>query len=164
VETGNKGRVAGKLADAIKQSKPFESLEEEAYLNLIRTADLLQRQEAALLDEHGISHSQYNVLRILRGAGAEGLACGEIASRMITQDPDITRLLDRLEKRGLAQRSRESKDRRVVISRITRAGLELLQRLDFPVAKLHKRNLGHFSQKELRTLIELLERAVEPLQ
>lgn len=153
--------MAGKLADSIKQSKPFQSLEEEAYLNLIRAADLLQRQETELLDEHGISHSQYNVLRILRGAGAEGLACGEIAGRMITHDPDITRLLDRLEKRGLAQRSRESKDRRVVISRITRAGLDLLHRLDAPIVELHKRTLGHFSQKELRAFIELLERAVE---
>ncbi|MBL8230476.1 MAG: MarR family transcriptional regulator [Bryobacterales bacterium] len=155
------GNVAGKLADSIKQSKPFKSLEEEAYLNLIRAADLLQRQETALLDEHGISHSQYNVLRILRGAGADGLACGEIAGRMITHDPDITRLLDRLEKRGYAQRSRESKDRRVVISRITRAGLDVLQKLDAPVAELHKRNLGHFAPKELRGLIELLERAIE---
>lgn len=153
--------MAGKLADSIKQSKPFQTLEEEAYLNLIRAADLLQRQETSLLDEHGISHSQYNVLRILRGAGVEGLACGEIASRMITHDPDITRLLDRLEKRGLAQRSRESKDRRVVIARITRSGLELLQKLDAPVLELHRRNLGHFSQKELRSLIEFLEKAVE---
>lgn len=153
--------VAGKLADSIKQSKPFQSLEEEAYLNLIRAADLLQRQETALLDEHGISHSQYNVLRILRGAGADGLACGEIAGRMITHDPDITRLLDRLEKRGYAQRSRESKDRRVVISRITRAGLDVLHKLDGPVAELHQRNLGHFSQKELRGFIDLLERASE---
>lgn len=153
--------MAGKLADSIKQSKPFQTLEEEVYLNLIRAADLLQRQETSLLDEHGISHSQYNVLRILRGAGVEGLACGEIASRMITHDPDITRLLDRLEKRGLAQRSRESKDRRVVIARITRSGLELLQKLDAPVLELHRRNLGHFSQKELRSLIEFLEKAVE---
>ena len=153
--------MAGKLLADIKQSKPFQHLEEEALLNLMRTADALAHEGEVFFEQHGISHAQYNVLRILRGAGPEGLTCGEIANRLINRDPDITRLLDRLEKRGLAQRSRESKDRRVVISRITRAGSELLATLDAPTAELNKKLLGHLSQKDLRQLIELLERARE---
>lgn len=153
--------MAGKLQTDIKQSKPFEHLEEEALLNLMRTTEALIRHGEVLLDQHGVSHAQYNVLRILRGAGPEGLTCGEIASRMVNKDPDITRLLDRLEKAGLAQRSRESKDRRVVISRITRTGSELLAALDRPISDLNRKLLGHLSQKDLRLLIELLERARE---
>ncbi len=153
--------VPGKLAVDIKQTKPFKHLEEEAFLNLLRTADALTQKEEGLLDGYELSHSQYNVLRILRGAGNDGLPCGEIANRMITRDPDITRLLDRLERRGLAQRSRESKDRRVVTARITQTGLDLLASMDEPMVETMKGLLAHLGSKELKTLIELLERARE---
>ncbi|MCZ2149197.1 MAG: MarR family transcriptional regulator [Bryobacterales bacterium] len=153
--------MAGKLSADIKQSKPFPLLEEEAFLNLLRTADALQRAHAAVLDSQQLSDAQYNVLRILRGAGPDGLPCGEIAGRMITRDPDITRLLDRLEKRGLTQRSRDSKDRRVVTARITAAGLEVLSALDGPVLETSKRTLGHLGARDLKLLIDLLEHARE---
>ncbi|MFZ0815857.1 MAG: MarR family transcriptional regulator, partial [Candidatus Sulfotelmatobacter sp.] len=110
------------------------------------------------LKTEGLSANQYNVLRILRGSTA-GLPCGEIARRMITRDPDITRLLDRLEKRGLISRWREAADRRLVMARITREGLKLLDRLDEPVEAAHRRQLGHMGRKRLETLIELLSAA-----
>lgn len=151
--------MPGKLAKQIRQSKPFQSIEEEAFLNLLRTADALLHKEAALLESFGISHAQYNALRILRGAGEEGLACSEIGGRMITRDPDITRLVDRLEKRGFTTRSRESSDRRIVTVRITREGMQLLASLDQPVADLHRSNLSRLGASNLKTLIELLEQA-----
>jgi DNA-binding MarR family transcriptional regulator len=129
--------------------------EEIAFLDLLRTTDLLSRSLTHLLKVVDISANQYNVLRILRGA-PEGLPCGEIANRMITRDPDVTRLLDRLEKRGLVLRSRESKDRRLVLTRITPSGLELLARLDVPVKDAHIRQLGHLGAKRLRALTDLL--------
>jgi DNA-binding MarR family transcriptional regulator len=130
--------------------------EEAAYLDLVRTAELLSRPVAQLLKTEDLSPAQYNVLRILRGA-SDGLTCGEIASRMITRDPDITRLLDRLEKRDLISRSRESKDRRVVLTRIAPAGIEILARLDDPVRDTHRKLLGHLGRERLRALAHLLE-------
>src|SRR5262249_7755841 len=118
------------------------SPEEAVYLELLRTTDRLSRGGAHLLKSEELSATQYNVLRILRGA-PEGLTCGEIGDRMITRDPDITRLLDRLEKRRLIARSREAKDRRIVLARITPEGLKLLARLDEPVQEMHHRQLGH---------------------
>src|SRR5579859_2851490 len=106
--------------------------EEVAFLELCRTTDMLSRRLAVLLKAEDLSATQYNVLRILRGA-PEGLPCGEVGNRMITRDPDITRLLDRLEKRGLIARSRDSQDRRMVMARITPEGLKLLARMDEPV-------------------------------
>lgn len=132
--------------------------EEQAFLDLARTADLLGRSMAGLLKAAELSPTQYNVLRILRGA-REGLACGEIAGRMITRDPDITRLLDRMEKRSLISRSRETRDRRTVVTRITPAGLRLLARLDAPVRKLHRKQLGHLGRERLAELAVLLEAA-----
>jgi len=129
--------------------------EEMAFLDLLRTTDILSRRLIPVLKAADLSATQYNVLRILRGAPA-GLACGEIAGRMITRDPDVTRLLDRLEKRGLISRSRETKDRRTVITRITPAGLKLLTRLDGPVRAAHRRQLGHLGRNRLRALTELL--------
>ena len=126
-----------------------------AFLDLLRTCDLLSRGFAQILKNEDLSATQYNVLRILRGA-PEGWTCGEIASRMITRDPDITRLLDRLEKRGLISRRRESKDRRMVKTRITPEGLKLLARLDEPVQDAHRRQLGHLGRERLRALAELL--------
>src|SRR6204780_200119 len=116
--------------------------EEAAFLDLLRTTDMLSRGLIAVLKSEDLSTTQYNVLRILRGA-PEGLPCGEIANRMITRDPDITRLLDRLEKRGSISRSREVKDRRTVMTCITSEGLELLGRLDKPVQETHRKQLGH---------------------
>jgi DNA-binding MarR family transcriptional regulator len=130
--------------------------EEAAFLELVRTADVLSRGPAQALKAEDLSLNQYNVLRILRGA-LEGLACGEIAGRMITHDPDITRLLDRLEKRELIARRRETKDRRTVRARVTARGLRLLARLDQPVRAAHRRQLGHLGRERLRTLTLLLQ-------
>jgi DNA-binding MarR family transcriptional regulator len=129
--------------------------EEAAFLDLLRATDMLSRGLITVLKSEDLSMTQYNVLRILRGA-PEGLPCGEIASRMITRDPDITRLLDRLEKRGLISRSRETKDRRMVTARITHQGLKLLAGLDEPVQETHRKQLGHLGRDRLRALTELL--------
>lgn len=134
------------------------SPEEAAFLDLLRTTDMLVRGAIGVLKEENLSHTQYNVLRILRGA-PQGLACGEIASRMITRDPDVTRLLDRMEKRGLISRARESRDRRMVLARITPEGRKLVDRLDEPVQKTHRKLLGHLGKQRLRALGELLAAA-----
>src|ERR1700694_5857255 len=115
--------------------------EESIFLDLLRTTDVLARGLASVLKAADLSANQYNVLRILRGS-PEGLPCGEIASRMITRDPDITRLLDRLEKRTLISRCRETKDRRMVMARITPEGLRLLARLDEPGQTAHRQQLS----------------------
>src|SRR5271157_2893757 len=122
--------MARGLQGELKQKVPFRSREQEAYLSLLRTADALQSSVEARLKEFGLTGTQYNALRILRGAGAEGLACSEVGERMITRDPDITRLLDRLQKLGLVERARGKRDRRVVYGKITAAGLKLLRELD----------------------------------
>jgi DNA-binding MarR family transcriptional regulator len=129
--------------------------EEAVFLELLRSTDMLARGLVKVLKTEDLSATQYNVLRILRGS-PEGLPCGEIASRMITRDPDVTRLLDRLEKRGLILRSREAKDRRTVVARITPEGLKLLARLDEPVQAAHRKQLGHLGRQGLRALTELL--------
>jgi DNA-binding MarR family transcriptional regulator len=138
-------------------NKPWRTAgrEEAAFLDLLRTTDLLSRHLAQVLKNEELSSTQYNVLRILRGS-PDGLACGDIADRMITRDPDITRLLDRLEKRDLVARHRQTKDRRTVLTRITPGGLELLSRLDAPVQDAHRRQLGHLGRERLKTLGELL--------
>ena len=140
-----------------KGSKPRHASypEEAAFLDLLRTADVLSRRLAHVLKNEDLSSNQYNVLRILRGA-PEGLPCGEIGNRMITRDPDITRLLDRLEKRGLISRCRETRDRRMVLTRISAEGLKLLARLDEPVQEAHRGQLGHLGRERLKALTELL--------
>ena len=125
---------------------------------LLRTADMLTRGAAGVLKTEDLSSTQYNVLRILRGS-PEGLPCGEIARRLITRDPDVTRLLDRMEKRGLIWRARENRDRRMVLARITPEGLKLVDRLDEPVQKIHRKQLGHLGKDQLRALTELLAAA-----
>lgn len=150
------------LAREIQQTKPFGSLEEEAILNLRRTASLLERAEAEALKPRGLSLPQYNALRILRGAGSKGLACQAIADRLIAHDPDVTRLIDRLAERGWVRRERSSEDRRVVVSRITEAGLKLIAPLDAELKDMAKALLGHLGEKRLRVLIGLLERARTP--
>lgn len=139
------------------RDKALPSLEEHAFVTLLRTADLLQRRAVQMFKQHGLSPTQYNALRILRGAGADGLACKEIGKRMINHDPDITRLLDRLQSRGFLQRSRGQQDRRVIRARITPAGLDLLRRLDRDVQDFQRQLLGHMGERVLRLLIQLLE-------
>jgi DNA-binding MarR family transcriptional regulator len=133
----------------------YGSREEDAFLDLLRTCDLLARGLAHLLKAENISATQYNVLRILRGSPA-GLPCGEIASRMITRDPDVTRLLDRLERRDLISRSRDAKDRRAVMTSISPEGLKLLERLDGPIQEGHRKQLGHLGRERLAELADLL--------
>ena len=131
------------------------SSEEAVFLELLRTTDMLSRGLVQVLKIEDVSSTQYNVLRILRGA-PEGLPCGEIASRMITRDPDVTRLLDRLEKRELISRCRETEDRRTVRARIAPEGLKLLARLDEPVRAAHRNQLGHLGRQRLKALADLL--------
>ena len=151
--------MAGRLKREIKQNKPFASLQEEVVLSMLRTADQLAVPMTDVLREAGLSLSQYNVLRILRGAGEEALPCGEISERMVRRDPDLTRLLDRLESRKLVARSRGTADRRVVRARITRDGLALLDTLDQNVEATIRRTLSHMPRERLNTLCELLEEA-----
>lgn len=145
----------------LQQGQPFRTLEDEAMVSLQRTADQLQRRLSDMLKPRGLSPTQYNALRILRGAGDGGRACSEIAERMINRDPDITRLVDRLERRGLVARSREGRDRRVIITRITAAGLDLLRGLDRPIEEFNRKLLGHLGEQPLRNLLTLLEAARE---
>jgi DNA-binding MarR family transcriptional regulator len=145
------------LQAELKQKVPFTSAEQEAYLSLLRTADALQSQVEEKLQEFGLTGTQYNALRILRGAGPDGLPCSEIGERMITRDPDVTRLLDRLQKRGLVKRSRGQQDRRVIYGKITPAGLTLLREMDAPLEKHGREILRHVGQQKLKRLIDLLE-------
>ena len=131
--------------------------EDRAFVALQRAADRLALQAEQLLKSNGLTGAQYNVLRILRGAEPQGLACSSIAERMISHDPDMTRLLDRMEKRKLITRQRQSDDRRVVKTRITSSGLELLKRLDPTVRELHKRQFAHMAAARVRTLANLLD-------
>lgn len=149
--------MGDRLKREIHQSKPFGSRQEECFLQLLRTSDVLQRGEADVLREGGLSSTQYNALRILRGAGSGGLTCGEIGERMVTRDPDITRLLDRLEKQGFVERARQEEDRRVVRAWITAKGLRTLRALDQPVAD-HLTETIKLSPEEIDRLIELLEK------
>jgi DNA-binding MarR family transcriptional regulator len=144
-----------KTSPSENRRRPAAYPEEALFLELLRTTDMLSRGMVHVLKAEDLSPTQYNVLRILRGS-REGLPCGEIASRMITRDPDITRLLDRLEKRSVISRCRETKDRRTVMARITDEGLKLLARLDEPVQAGHRKQLGHLGRERLRALTELL--------
>ncbi len=151
-----------RLQEELGKRDPFDSLEQEACLNLARTHDHVFQQFAGLMAEHGISGPQYNVLRILRGMGGDGVPCLEIAGRMVTRTPDITRLVDRLLEAGLVQRERTAQDRRVVLVKLTAAGRALLERLDKPVLALHGTTLGHMSAAELTELNRLLVKARYP--
>ncbi|HEV7990828.1 MAG TPA: MarR family transcriptional regulator [Gemmatimonadaceae bacterium] len=144
------------LRDDIRQKKPFKSSHEEALLNLIRTSATLTDALDLVLKRHGISSTQYNVLRILRGAEPSGLCRNELRDRMLTRMPDMTRLLDRMEEGGLVTRSREGEDRRMVLTRITKQGRKLVDELDGPVSKLHRSKLGHLTDEQLRALSDLL--------
>jgi DNA-binding MarR family transcriptional regulator len=151
-----------KLQHELKKKRPFESPEEEAILNIVRTSDRLHIRSARFLREHGLTPSQYNVLRILRGEG-KPLPILEIASRTVAVVPGITGLIDRLEQAGFVNRLRCEKDRRVIYVAPTDRGLAALAALDEPLAALRHKVLGHLSQAELKELIRLLEKVREPL-
>jgi len=152
--------MTSRLRQEIKQKQPFESPEQLAYLNVQRTASVLGRGLSEVLRRSGVTRTQYNALRILRGADGP-LTCSEVGERMIARDPDVTRLLDRLEEKELVRRERSTEDRRVVVSEITEAGRELVDDLDEPVARVHEKQLGHLSEEKLGTLAALLEEARE---
>lgn len=151
--------MAQRLLQEIRMSRPFSSPAEEAFLNLWRSANHLQQGLIEVLRRADLTPTQYNVLRILRGSSPEALTCGQVGERMVTREPDVTRLLDRLEKRGLIERTRDQRDRRVVTIRITPAGLESLAGLDQPVADFHVAQLRHMERGEVEALIDLLEKA-----
>ena len=154
--------ATSRLQQELRKKRPFDSPEQEAALNLLRTADRLQNRLGRFFREYGLTPSQYNVLRILRGAG-KPLPSLEVAEQMIQVVPAITGLIDRLEKQGLVERRRCEQDRRVVYVAITSQATALLKEMDKPLADLHKQLLGHMSRKALTDLSRLLETAREPL-
>ena len=142
------------------KSKPSRNslpLENRVFVGLLEAADGLGQEAEQLLKAAGLTGAQYNVMRILRGAEPEGLPCRRIGDRMISHDPDMTRLLDRMEKRGLITRERQTDDRRVIKTRITLEALSILRTLDQPVQELHKRQFRHMAASRLKTLGALLE-------
>ena len=152
------------LGREIKQKRPFRAAEEEAYLNIIKTANELSSAFFRFLKPFGISLVQYNILRILGGAGADGLPGVEIANRLVTKVPDITRLIDRLEKMSFVRRVRSSSDRRVIFIQITEKGIRALKEMDAPTLELLKRMLGHLSSEELTMVSKLMVKARKALR
>ena len=144
------------LKEDIRQRKAFTSLQQEAFLNVLRTSSTLTDDLEELLRPYGISATQYNVLRILRGSGPDGLCRNELRDRMLTRMPDMTRLLDRMEEARWVTRAREREDRRMVLTRISVAGQELLKELDAPVDALHRTQLDRLTDEQMRSLIDLL--------
>ena len=155
--------MGSRLQSELKKKKPFESLEQEAMLNLLRTSDQFQNRCGRLFRRYGLTSSQYNILRILRGEG-KPLPCLEVADRMIQVVPAITGLIDRLERAGMVTRHRCERDRRVVYIEITDKALRVLKEMDQPVRELHRQLIGHLSRTELKDLIRLLEKARVSLQ
>ena len=149
--------MPGRIQRELQQRRPVDRIEVEAWLNIHRTADLLTQCLLEVLRPYELTPTQYNVLRILRGAGDDGATCKDIACRMITRDPDITRLLDRLDKRALITRSRAAGDRRFVSIHITDDGLRVLTQLDGPIIELTGRTIGHLGAQRAETLIAALE-------
>jgi DNA-binding MarR family transcriptional regulator len=147
----------GRVAPPVHARSARTRSQFEAFSAVLAAAGQLERELVELLKRAELSLAQYNVLRILRGAGAAGLACGQVGGRLIRHDPDVTRLTDRLEKRGLLERTREAADRRIVRTRITAAGLALLADLDEPIDRLHEQQMGHMSEQRLASLKKLLE-------
>jgi DNA-binding MarR family transcriptional regulator len=145
------------LRDELKMSRPFKSVEEEAILSIARTAAVVEHAGAEALKPFDLTITQYNVLRILRGAGGDGLCRNEVGERLVTKVPDVTRLLDRMEAAGLIVRQRGAQDRRFVATRITDKGLKLVEKIDGELPAMHGRQVGHVSQKRLRELIKILE-------
>lgn len=151
--------MASRLQRELKQNRPFHAPTQEAAVSLMRTADLVRRSISAVVEPYDITLQQYNVMRILRGAGEAGLPTLEIAERMIEQTPGITRLIDRLETKKLVHRERCLTDRRQVFCRITKDGLSLLARLDDPIRDAEKVALAELSERQLSQLVSLLDRA-----
>ena len=145
------------MSSGSRSARPPVPLEDTIFVTLQKIADALGQEAEQLLKANALTGAQYNVLRILRGAEPEGLACSNIADRMISHDPDMTRLLDRMEKRALITRQRQKDDRRVVKTRITPVGLDLLKTLDQPVREMHKRQFRHMPAARLKVLSELLD-------
>ncbi len=152
------------LKQEIAQQRPFASLEEETLLNLLRTSDCLQRAFHRATRDWGVTSTQYNVLRILRGAQPHGLTCSAIGERMITAEPDITRLLARLKKLNLIRQKRDRHDRRVLWTQIAEAGLELLRQMDPVIERIPRNLLGHMRRADLTEFIRLLELARQQSQ
>ena len=150
-----------KLRKEIKQTKPFRSIQQEAGLALLKTTDLVRRRLAKAIEPYHLSPEQYNVLRILRGAGNTGMATLEVSSRMIEQTPAITRLLDKLEAKKLARRERCPQDRRQVLCWITDAGLQLLAEMDEEMQSAGEEPFAHLKKAEVKTLIKILDRIRE---
>ncbi len=150
-------RDEGRLRGELQQKRPFRSHDQEGAIGIVRTADLLKRLFSRVMEPHGITVQQFNVLHILRGARPEQLPTLVIAGRMIEETPGITRLLDRLERKGLVKRERCASDRRQVLCEITPRGLALLDRLEEPVARLEREVMSVLSRDELRRLIETLD-------
>jgi DNA-binding MarR family transcriptional regulator len=146
---------AGQAETRVKKS--FASVEQEAFIAILRVADQLQLRATEFLKPYNLSPTQFNALRILRGAGESGLPCSEVGERMINHDPDITRLMDRLERAKLVQRSRDQEDRRVITARITTAGLDLLKTIDQPLEEFHHQLMKKMDEKKLKSLLRLLE-------
>jgi DNA-binding MarR family transcriptional regulator len=149
--------MPGKIQKEIRVTRPLDSAQTEAFLNIQRTAGVLLSEIQDVLRPFGLSNPQYNVLRILRGAGLDGLPSGEIGGRMVTRDPDITRLIDRLLQAGLVSRHRGTQDRRVVRVGITEKGLSVLSQLDEPIRAAHERQFESLTSEQMSTLISLLE-------
>ncbi len=145
------------LQAELNKTKRFHSREQEGVIGIVSTADVIRRRFSRFVEPHGISGQQYNVLRILRGAAPERLPTLTIAERMIEQAPGITRLLDRLERKGLVSRERCASDRRQVLCSITPAGRTLLAKLDGPIGKADDEALGEISAADLKTLIRILD-------
>ncbi|MHB1225501.1 MAG: MarR family winged helix-turn-helix transcriptional regulator [Gemmatimonadaceae bacterium] len=154
--------MSSELLDELRQRKPFASLAQEAYLSVARTQGVLQGGLERVLKPYGVSPAQYNVLRILRGATPDGLCRNEIQDRLLTRMPDVTRLLDRMERSGLVSRERDTADRRIVTTRLTERGHHLVDSLDEPIAGEHERRLAHVGEERLRELIRLLARVRQP--
>ena len=150
------------LQQQLRKRHPFDSFEEEVYLNMWRTFDLLQSEAGRLLDEHGLTSQRYNVLRILRGHGKPGLPASDITAQMVTRMPDITRLIDRLEADGLVKRTRSQQDRRCVLITSTAKATKLLAKLDKPLLEIHQQQMGRLTKAELQQLNALLVKLRQP--
>jgi DNA-binding MarR family transcriptional regulator len=156
--------MAKSITEELKQRKPYRTLEQEVSVSLARTFALLEYSVAELFRAHGLTPTQYNVLRILRGSEPHGLGRNEVRERLVFPLSDVTRLLDRLVDMGLVVRQRDGHDRRVVVSRITAAGLDRIAPLDPVIERLHRRQLGRLGQRKLRDLVELLAEARESIR
>lgn len=149
--------MVSKLQQELKQTKPFRSLEEEVILSIAHTAEYLAAAISSVLKSSDLTMTQYNVLRILRGAGSEGLSCSEVSERMVTKESDVTRLLDRVEARGFISRERPASNRRIVVARISDEGMSVLAQLDQPIDELNRNLVGHLGTKKQKDLKSFLE-------